>query len=187
MLKHTELKKGSKIILDGQPYEILECAPFKVQQRKAVIQSKIRNLITGNVVDRNFHQSETFEEADLKKFDAKFLYVHRDSYFFCDKENPSKRFELGKEQIGSGAKYLKQNQIVEALIFGEKIIGITLPIKIQLKVTEAPPGVKGERAQAGTKMVTLETGATINTPLFIEEGDVIEINTETEQYVKRAE
>jgi len=89
--------------------------------------------------------------------------------------------------IGEGSKFLKPNQILTGIKFQEKIINIVLPIKVQLKVIEAPPGVKGERAQAGTKPVTLETGATINVPLFIETGDIIEVNTETGEYVRRVE
>ena len=194
MLTHTNLKKGVRIILDKEPYEVLEASPMKKAQRRPVIQTKIKNLITGNVFERNFHQGDTFEEAELSKLKAKFLYSHRDQYFFCEEnglpeghKGVPKRFDLNSEQLGVQAKFLKPNLIVEILIFNEKVINISLPIKIQLKVTEAPPGVKGDRAQGGTKIVTLETGAKINAPLFIEEGDVIEINTETEQYTKRIE
>ncbi len=106
---------------------------------------------------------------------------------FCKEDNPSFRFELPKEVIGQASQFLKPNQVVEGMQFGGKIINISLPIKVQLKVVEAPPGVKGERAQAGTKQVTLETGAIANAPLFIETGDIIEINTETGEYVRRVE
>jgi len=197
MLTHSELKRGVKIILDKEPYEILESQPMKKAQRRVVIQTKIRNLISGNVFSKNFHQGETVEEAELSKIKVKFLYQHpdrksatsngasRQRYFFCEKNNPAKRFDLTGEQIGSQSQFLKQNQIVEAIIFENKVINISLPIKIQLKVTESPPGTKGGRAQAGTKTVTLETGAKLNAPLFIKEGDIIEINTETGEYVKR--
>ncbi len=187
MLTHTDLKKGVRIILDKEPYEVLEASPMKKAQRRPVIQSKIKNLITGNVFDRNFHQGETFEEAELINLKAKFLYSHRERYFFCEEKTPSKRFDLSLEQIGTQVKFLKPNLIVEALIFDKKIINISLPIKIQLKVIEAPPGIKGDRAQGGTKIVTLETGAKVNAPLFIKEGDIIELNTQTEQYAKRTE
>lgn len=185
MLTHTDLKKGVKIILGNEPYEILEARPLKKAQRRPVIQAKIRNLVTGNVFDRNFHQGDTFEEAELSKFKAKFLYSHQERYFFCEENNPSKRFDLGSEKIGVQTKFLKPNQIIEAVLFNEKVINISLPIKIQLKITEAPPGIKGDRAQGGTKIVTLETGAKINAPLFIKAGDIVEINTETGEYVRR--
>jgi len=187
MLTHTDLKKGAKIILDGQPYEVLEAAPMKKAQRRVVIQTKIKNLITGNVFERNFHQGDVFETAEIEKFEAKFLYFHKDSYFFCEKDNPAKRFDLERELLGEAVRFLKPNQIVEGVQLGNKIINISLPIKIQLKVIEAPPGIKGDRAQGGTKIVTLETGAKINVPLFIEERNIIEVNTETGEYVKRIE
>jgi len=185
MLTHTDLKKGTMIILDGEPYEVLESSPMKKAQRRVVIQTKIKNLINGNVLSRNFHQGDVFDEAELVKFKAKFLYAHRDKYFFCYEENPSQRFELTEEQIGESAKFLKAGQIVDGLTFDNKIINISLPIKVQLKVIEAPPGFQGGRSQPGLKTVTLETGAQINAPLFIESGDIIEINTETGEYVRR--
>jgi len=187
MLDHTQLRKGARIIIDGEPYEILESMPLKKAQRRVVIQTKIKNLITGNAFDRNFHQGDVFEEAELTKFQAKFLYCHREKYFFCNVQNPAKRFDLSKEQIGLAVKLLKPGQIVDGLIFNGEIINISLPIKIQLKVVQAPPGVKGERAQAGTKPVVVEGGTEINAPLFIEEGDIIEINTEKSEYVRRIE
>jgi len=185
MLSHGDLKRGVRIILDGQPYEILETNFMKKAQRRPVVQSKIKNLITGNVFARNFQQGEVFEEAALEKIKAKFIYQHRDRFFFCQEANPSKRFDLTAERIGPQAKFLKNDQEVEVLIFNDEIINVVLPIKIQLKVTEAPPGVKGDRAQGGNKIVSLETGAKISAPLFIEEGDTVEINTETEEYVRR--
>lgn len=187
MLTHTDLKKGVQIILDGQPCEILEANSMKKAQRRPVVQTKIKNLLTGNVLERNFQQGEVFEEAEILKLKAKFLYAHRGRYFFTEEENPSKRFELTVEQIGEQVKFLKPNQPIEALIFDEKIIGVVLPIKINLKVTEAPPGVQGDRAQGGTKNVVLESGGTADVPLFVKEGDIIEINTETGEYTRRVE
>lgn len=185
MLNHNDLRKGTRFLMDSQPYEVLDFFPIKKAQGRAIVQTKIKNMLTGAMVEKNFHQGDMFEEAELSKIDIKFLYNHKDKYVFCEKDNPSKRFELAKGQIGEGAKYLKSNEIVEGLVFDEKIINISLPVKVQLKVIEAPPGIKGERAQAGTKSVKLETNAEINVPLFIEEGDVIEINTETNEYVRR--
>jgi len=187
MITHNDLKKGIRIILEGEPYEILESHPLKKAQRRVVIQTKVKNLINGNVFSKNFHQGDTFEEAELLKFEAKFIYSHKGKFVFCEEKNPSKRFELAEEQIGPAFKFLKAGQKLEGVIFDGKVINISLPTKVQLKVVEAPPGVKGERAQAGNKIITLETGAQINTPLFIETGDIIEVNTETGEYVRRVE
>ncbi|MDD5013442.1 MAG: elongation factor P, partial [Candidatus Pacebacteria bacterium] len=106
-------------------------------------------------------------------------------YVFSETDNASKRFELTEEQIGDKCKFLKANEKVETIVFNDKIINVILPIKVKLKVTEVTPGVKGDRAQGGNKSITIETGAKINAPLFIEEGDIIEINTESGDYVRR--
>jgi elongation factor P len=106
-------------------------------------------------------------------------------FFFCEEKDPSKRFSFTEEQIGSGSKFLKPNEVMDGIVFNDKIINVVVPIKVQLKVTDAPPGIKGDTAQGGTKTVVLETGAEINAPLFIEAGDVIEINTESGEYVRR--
>jgi len=185
MLTHTDLKKGVQFILDGQPWEVLEAQLLKMAQRRPVIQSKIKNLLDGRVQERNFQQGDVFEEADLQKKDIKFLYQSKGQYFFCEINDPSKRFSFTEAQIGSQAKYLRPNEIVTGIVFEDKIINFKVPIKVQLKVKESAPGVKGDRAQGGTKEAILESGAVIQVPLFIEAGDTIEVNTETETYVKR--
>jgi elongation factor P len=187
MISYSELEKGIQIILDGEPYEIIEGAPMFKGRGHSVFQAKIKNLKTGKVVSQTFHPSDIFEEAKVFKKEIKFLYFHRKKYVFCEKGNPSNRFTLSAEEIGEKINFLKENQIVEALLFENKIINIILPIKIILKVAQAPPGIKAGRAEAGTKQVILETGAKINAPLFIDKGDTIEINTETGEYVRRIE
>jgi elongation factor P len=185
MLTHTDLKKGIQFIYEGQPWEVLEAQLLKMAQRRPVIQSKIRNLLDGRVQEKNFQQGDIFEEADLQKKDIKFLYQSKGQYWFCEINDPSKRFFFTEDQIGTQAKYLKANEIVTGIVFDEKIINFKLPIKVELKVKESAPGVKGDRAQGGTKEAILESGAVIQVPLFVEEGDTIEINTETGQYTKR--
>jgi elongation factor P len=187
MLSYFDLRKGVKFILEGQPYEVLDFQQIGKAQDVVVAKTKIRNLITGKVLEKNFHQDDTFEEAEIEKIELKFLYSHRGNFFFCEAHNPKNRFSFTKEQIGEGAKFFKPNQTLTGLKFEEKVINVALPIKIQLKVIEAPPGLKGDRAQGGTKTVTLETGAKINVPLFIKEGDIIEVNTETGEYVRRVQ
>lgn len=187
MLSYFELRKGIRFLLDGQPYEVLDFHQMGKAQDVVVAQTKLRNLINNKIIEKSFKEGDIFEEAELEKLEVKFLYSHRGEIWFCEAQNPAKRFELTEEQIGYALKFLKANQIISGIKFQNKIINITLPIKVNLKVTEAPPGVKGERAQAGTKQVTLETGAVVNVPLFIETGDVIEVNTETEEYIRRLE
>lgn len=185
MLNYNDLRPGTFFVLNGQPYQVLEFNFLRMQQRKPVAQTKIKNLINNKIIDRTFHQNETFEEAEIEKQKVKYLYSHRDLFFFCYENDPAKRFGLSQNQIGNASKYLKPNLLIEAIIFNEKIINISLPIKMDFEVIEAPPDIKGDTAQGGTKIVTLETGAKINAPLFIKQGDIIRINTQTGQYVER--
>ncbi len=187
MLSYNDLRKGIRIIFEDEPYEFLEALSMKKARGQAIIQGKLKNLMTGNILTRAFRQSETFEEAGLEKINAKFCYVHRDHYFFCETNDQSKRFELNGEQIKSIVPFLIPGQSVDGIIFNGKIINVSLPIKLALKVKEAPPGIKGNRSQSGNKLVELESGAKINVPLFVEQGDLIEVNTETGEYVQRLE
>jgi len=187
MLNYNDLRPGTFFILDGQPYEVLEFSFLRMQQRKPVAQTKIKNLISGKIISRNFQPNETFEEARIDYKNVKFLYGHREKFVFCEITNPSHRFELNEEQIGELSKFLKSNNEVEIIEFEGKIINISLPIKLEFKVVEAPPGVRGDTAQGGVKAVKIETGATVNVPLFINEGDIIRINTQTGEYTERVE
>lgn len=187
MLSHNDLRKGVRFILRNQPYEVLESSFVFKGRGGSIVQTKIKNLTTGNLLSKTFHPGEEFEEVEIEKIKVRFIYSRQNRYFFSKENDSSFRFDLSKEVIGNAAIFLKLNQIVEGMQFKSKIINISLPIKVQLKVTEAPPGIKGDRAQGGTKTVTLETEAKINVPLFIKEGDIIEINTESVEYVKRIE
>lgn len=186
MLTHTDLKKGTQFIFEGQPWEVMDALLVKMAQRRPVVQTKIKNLIDGRFQEKNFQQGDMFDEAELIKKNIKFLYSTKGQYFFCEENNPSARFSFTEDQLGKMAKFFKPNSLVEGIIFNEKIINVKSPIKVALKVKESAPGVKGDRAQGGTKEAVLETGAVIQVPLFIEEGDVIEVNTELGEYVKRA-
>ncbi len=182
----SDLKKGSRLIIDNQPHEIIEATHMVKGRGRSVVQAKIKNLKDGNFVSRTFRPSEAFQEAEISKIKATFLYLNnKGDYFFCEEGNPKNRFSLNESQIKDITMFLKEKQSVEGLIFQSDIINISLPVKIVLKVVEAPPGIKGDRAQSGTKPVTLETGAEIQVPLFVKEGDLIEINSEKKEYVRR--
>ncbi len=187
MLEYNEILKGKVILYNEAPYEVLDAHVFRKQQRKPVNQTKLRNIITGKVTEQAFHVSEKAQEADLSTKGVKYLYANKGELWFCSENNPADRFTLSEEMIGTPAKFLQANGIVEALVFDENIIGIKLPIKMDLKVVDAPPAVKGNTAQGGSKQVKLETGATIDAPLFINEGDIVRVNTETGEYVERAD
>ena len=186
MLNYNEITAKKFIVLDGAPYEVLDAHIFRMQQRKPVNQTKLKNLITGKIAEYTFHQADKAVEADLQKKEAKYLYNNRGEWWFCEPSDPSKRFKIAEEMLDGAGRFLKTNALIELLVFNEQTIGVKLPIKVELKVTEAPPAVKGDTAKGGSKSVKLETGAMINAPLFINEGEVIRINTETGEYVERA-
>jgi elongation factor P len=187
MISYNNLRPGVIFLLDGQPYQVLEFNFLRMQQRKPVAQTKIKNLISGKIISRNFQPSETFEEAEVIYRQVKFLYSHKDKFVFCEINDPSKRFELDQEQIGNMKLYLKPNNSIDVMEFNDKIININLPIKMDFRVIEAPPGIKGNTAQGGVKAVKIETGAMVNVPLFVNSGDIVKINTETGDYVERVD
>jgi len=187
MLEYNEILPKKVILLQGEPYEVLDAHVFRKQQRKPVNQTKLRHLITGKVTEQAFHVSEKVPEAELSNREVKYIYTNRGEYWFCDAVNPADRFTLPESVVGPQGTFLKPNTVVEALVFDEKIIALRLPIKVELLVKEAPPAVRGNTAQGGTKQIVLETGATVNAPLFVNEGDLVRINTETGQYVERVD
>ena len=187
MISTSEFQKGIFIIFESQPWMIVDFEFVAPGKGAAFYRAKLKSLINNNTTERTFKSGERFEEIEIVKTKAKFLYAHRDKFFFAREADPSMRFEAEKETIGDEAIFLKANQIVDVIEYDGKIVSIALPIKVFLKVAEAPSGFKGDTAQGGTKVVILETGAEINVPLFIDQDEVIEINTQTGEYVRRAE
>ncbi len=185
MLSYNEATVHKYIIYENEPWEVIDSHVFRKQQRKPVNATKLRNLITGRVTEVSFHVSDKIEEADIDKKEVKYLYTNKGEYWFSETNDPSNRFQLPEEMIGSGAKFLKPNITVDAMIFNDKIIGLKVPIKMELKVVEAHEATRGNTAQGATKAVKLETGAEIQVPMFIKEGDVVRINTETGLYTDR--
>jgi elongation factor P len=190
MLEYSEIKERKYIVFENEPYEVIDSHVFRKQQRKPVNAVKMRNMLTGRIVEHSFHVSDKAEEADISKRSVKYLYMNKNEYWFCDEKDPSNRFPLPESLVGSAGKYLKTNTVVDALIYDDdseegKIIGLKLPIKVELKVTEAHPAVKGDTAQGGSKIVKVETGADVQVPMFVKEGDVIRINTDTGDYTDR--
>ncbi len=184
MLNFNEIKLGSSIKMNNEPYIVISAQHLKMGRGGAVLKTKLKNLITGNVLEHTFKGSDKAEEADIEKTKADFLYAENDDCYFMD-QNSFEQFSLKKKDIGDQVKFLKEGMNVEVLNFNGQAMAIKLPIKIELEVTSAPPGIKGDTASGGTKQVELETGATINAPLFINTGDKIRINTETGEYVER--
>jgi len=185
MLEYNEITPKKVILVDGEPYEVLDSHVFRMQQRKPQNKAKLKGVINGRVVELTFHQSEKAEEAEIDEKEVKYLYQSRGDWWFSSPDNPADRFKLSEEVLGEGRKFLKVNSVVTARIFDDKIFGVKLPITVELKVTESPNAVRGDSSKGGTKQVIVETGASINAPLFINEGDIIKINTETGDYRER--
>lgn len=176
---------GTKIELESDPYEVTFREHSKIGRAGAVLRTKIRNLRTGNVVSRTFQGSESLREADLSRSKAQYLYNESAGFYFMDQKS-YEQFSLNRDQLGESHKFLREGTIVEMLVFKGKPVNIDLPIKIDLKVIEAPPALRGNTADGGTKQVKLETGHTISVPLFIKEGDLVRVNTRDGKYVERA-
>lgn len=185
MLDYNDIKPKKCIILEDQPYEVLEAHVFRKQQRKPVNATKLKNLITGGVREHSFAVSDKVDEAEIKEREAIYLYTNRDEYWFCETNDKSKRFKLEPEKVRAKIIYVKSNSKVKLLMFDERLLGIKIPIKADLKVKEAAPAVRGNTVQGGVKQVVLETGLTINAPMFINTGDTVIVNTETGEYVER--
>ena len=189
-LQYNEIREKKIIIHDDEPCEVVESHVARTQQRKPQNQVKLRSLISGKVFPATFHVSDSADEADMEKREVTFLYHNKDEYWFCDPEDKSKRFKLDEALLGNTVKFLKENSNVTALVWTndddeEKIIKLSMPIKMEFKVKEAPPAVRGDTSKGGIKVIILENGAKLNAPMFINEGDVIRVNTETGDYVER--
>ena len=193
MLEYSEIRVGKYIIYNKEPYEVVDSHVARTQMRKPQNQTKLRSLLNSRVVPATFHATDKVEEADLGKRTIKFLYQNKGEYWFCEENDPSKRFKLDGDLIGEQKKFLKGNTLIEVITFSEdeddepKIIGIKLPVKVELIVKDAPPSIKGNTASGGGKTAVLETGANVTVPFFVNVGDVIRINTTTGEYVERVE
>lgn len=192
MLAYNEATIRKIIMHEGEPYEVMASHVFRKQQRKPVNATKLKNLLSGRVVEHSFQVSDKIEEADISKKPVKFIYESKGEFWFHPDNKPAERFTIAGDLIGDKKQWMKPNDVYNMIIWTneddeEKMVGIDLPIKMNLKVTEAAPAVKGNTSSGAMKTVTLETGAEVNVPLFINEGDFVIVNTETGEYVGRAE
>lgn len=184
MLTIGDIKIGKNIIFNNDPYKVLYTEHSKTGRAGAVLRTKLKNLITGAVLERTFQGAEKVDEADMTTSKAQYLYQEGNNYCFMDSENFD-QFSLSKDVLREATNYLIEG--IEAIIlnFNGNPINLEIPIKVKLKVIEAPPGIKGDSVSSGGKLVTLETGLKINAPLFVKEGDVLIVNTERGEYVSR--
>ncbi|MFA6194599.1 MAG: elongation factor P [Patescibacteria group bacterium] len=185
MLNFNEIKTGKVIKVNSEPFIIIKTDHHKMGRGGAVLKIKCRNLINGNILERTYQGAEKAEEAETETKKANFMYKDKEEAYFMDNIS-FEQFNLPLEEIGEPAQFLKEGVDVDVLYFESRPVSISLPIKMDFKVVSAPPGVKGNSAGNVNKQVEIETGAKINVPMFIDEGDMIRINTDTGEYVERA-
>lgn len=191
MLEYSEIRERKIIIFEDEPCEVMENHVARTQQRKPQNQVKLKSLLSGRTWNTVFHASDKADEAEISKKDVKFLYANKGEYWFSDPEDPKNRFKIDEKVIGETAKYLKANENATAMVWDndgeEQIIKISLPIKMEFIVKEAPPSIRGNTANGGGKVATLENGVKVSVPFFIEVGERVIINTETGEYVERVQ
>lgn len=185
MLTINEIKLGKLLQIDNNPFIVIKTDHHKVARGGAVLKTKLKNLINGSVLEKTFQGNDKAEEAETEKKKANFMYKDENEAYFMDNAS-YEQFSLPIDQVGEKIKFLKDGTDVNILYFQDKPVSVDLPVKIDLKVVSAPPGVKGNSAGNVNKTVELETGMEASVPMFINEGDVVRINTDTGEYVERA-
>ena len=185
MLNISDIKSGKNIVHEKAPYAVLFHEQSKTGRAGSVLRTKLKNLITGAVLEKTFQGADQVEEADISKSKAQYLYQEGDDYTFMDNES-YEQFYLSKGVLSTATNYLIEGMEITVLNFNGTPVNIEIPVKVTLRVTDAPPGIKGNTVSTGGKMVTLETGLRVSAPLFVNEGDSIIVNTEKGEYVSRA-
>ena len=184
MISTSDFRNGLNILVDGEPYQITWFQNHKPGKGGAVMRVKLRHLKKGGTIERTFKSGEKFEALSVTRQKKQFLYKEGEKYNFMDM-NTYEQISVGPEFLGDIVNFLTENLEVEAVYLENEIIGIDLPIIMEMTIAEAEPGVKGDSVSNMTKMAKLETGADIRVPLFIKEGDRIKVDTRTGEYVER--
>ncbi len=185
MISTGDLRKGNTLVVDGELVKVLDFQHVKMGRGSAFVRAQLRNLRTGSTTERTFQAGAKFETARLERRTVQYLYNDEDSYTFMDTQT----FEqpvLGKSILGDATRYLKEGMNIDLLLYGEEPIDVELPTSVEMRIEQADPGFKGDTAAGGSKPATLETGITVQVPLFVNEGDVIRVDTRTGAYIERA-
>jgi elongation factor P len=184
VLGHTDLKKGVMVELDGAPHQVVESSHMATGRGGAVMRTKLKNLVTGAIFDKAFRASDKLTSADVTKVNMQYLYADADSYYFMNQDT-FEQTELGRQLVGESGSYLKEGAKAIVMYFGERPIGVDIGNNVFLQVTSTEPGVRGDTATSALKPATLETGRELMVPLFINEGDVIKVDTRDGRYLER--
>lgn len=185
MISTNEFKTNVTVTIDGDAWQVVEFQHVKPGKGAAFVRAKMRNLCTGSVIERTFNAGERLPKAHVDRRDMQFLYEADDSYCFMDNES-FEQSELTKEQLGSSINFLKENMDVKIMVYEGRILGIDLPNTVELTVVETDPGIRGDTATGGSKNAKMNTGYLVKVPLFINEGDVLRIDTRSGEYIERA-
>ncbi|MGI6685058.1 MAG: elongation factor P [Bacillota bacterium] len=185
MISSNDFRTGVTIEIDGDAYQVVDFQHVKPGKGSAFVRTKLKNVRTGGVVEKTFAAGEKLPKAHLERKEMQYLYHDGDSFIMMDVNN-YEQMPLSDEQVGEGKKFLKENMNLFILLFQGNVIGVDLPSQVNLEVTETEPGIKGDTASGGSKPATLETGAVVRVPFFINVGDVISVNTKTGEYIGRA-
>lgn len=184
MADTSDLKKGFKMLIDNQPYQVVESQFVKPGKGQAFFRTKLKNMMTGAVIDRTFKSGEKLDKADTEERTMQYLYAEGDNYVFMDTQT-YEQLRISAEQLGESVHYLLDNMEIEVMLFEGRPIGVTPPTFVELEVTQTDPGFKGDTSGNTTKPATLSTGLVVNVPLFVNVGDKLKIDTRTGQYVER--
>jgi len=184
MISSGELRKGIIIELDGELYQVLDYHHLKLGRGSAQVRLKLRDMRGGHTIERTFQSTEKFARARLDYRTMQYLYNEGDLYYFMDEEN-FEQLPLSASQLGDALNYLKEGMSLEVSSYKGELVGVELPITVELKVTQTGPGFKGDTATAGTKPAKLETGLKIQVPLFVNQGDIIKVDTRSGTYLER--
>lgn len=184
MYETSDIKKGLKIAMDGNPFEVIYFQFVKPGKGQAFTRTKLRNMINGNVIEKTFKSGEKLEKADLEERTMQFLYQEETHYVFMDNSTYD-QLRLDESQVGDNKYYLTDGINVQVLMYNEGAIGMTPPNFVELEVMETEPGFKGDTSSNTTKPATMSTGLTVNVPLFIEQGEMLKIDTRTGEYSER--
>ena len=185
MISAGDFRNGLNFEMEGQVYQVVEFQHVKPGKGSAFVRTKYKNVKTGAVVERSFNPNEQFEQAQLDRNDMQYIYSDGELYYFMDQSTYEQR-PISKDDIGDGIRFLKEEMICKVLSYQGEVFGVELPIVVELEITECEPGVKGDTATNATKLATLETGATVKVPLFVNQNEIIRVDTRTGEYIERA-
>lgn len=184
MYSTTDFRKGLKVEIGGEPFVIVDFQHVKPGKGGAFVRTRLKSLVSGNVIDPTFRSGDRVDKPDLEEREMQFLYEAGGEFHFMETQNFEQLF-LTADQLGGSKDFLKENIVIKALFHNKRPIGIEVPMFVELKIVKSEPGIRGDTATGVTKPATLESGAVIQVPLFVEEGDVVRIDTRTREYITR--